>query len=83
MRTLLKVLAIAVCVVLALAAAGLGWLAVRKPAQRPPSTEKIEATPERLARGKYLVDHVTGCLDCHSDHAPGYGLPIKPALLET
>lgn len=27
---------------------------------------RIERTPERLARGKYLVNHVALCLDCHS-----------------
>ena len=25
-------------------------------------------TPDRLARGKYLVEAVTGCMDCHSPH---------------
>jgi mono/diheme cytochrome c family protein len=25
-------------------------------------------TPERLARGRYLVEAVTGCMDCHSPH---------------
>lgn len=27
---------------------------------------KVEITPERLARGEYLANHVTGCIDCHS-----------------
>jgi len=27
---------------------------------------KAEASPDALARGQYLVDHVTGCLGCHS-----------------
>ncbi|MCF7825319.1 MAG: c-type cytochrome [Candidatus Marinimicrobia bacterium] len=26
----------------------------------------IKATPERLERGEYLVEHVAGCMDCHS-----------------
>ncbi len=26
----------------------------------------IDSTPERLDRGEYLVEHVTGCTDCHS-----------------
>ena len=58
MRMLMKVLGWLVLVV-ALAAGGLlAFLALRKPAMRPPSTEKIEATPERLARGRYLVENV-------------------------
>ena len=31
-----------------------------------------------MARGKYLVENVASCLDCHSDHTAGYAFPIKP-----
>ena len=27
---------------------------------------KVELTPERIQRGKYLANHVTICIDCHS-----------------
>ncbi len=27
---------------------------------------KVERTPERIARGAYLANHVTVCIDCHS-----------------
>jgi mono/diheme cytochrome c family protein len=27
---------------------------------------KVEVTPERVERGKYLANHVTVCMDCHS-----------------
>ncbi len=27
---------------------------------------KVKITPERVARGKYLANHVTVCVDCHS-----------------
>jgi mono/diheme cytochrome c family protein len=61
-----------------LAGAGLGWLIVRAPDRRPASAEKVEATPERLARGKYLVVNVADCVGCHSDfHADRFALPIK------
>jgi mono/diheme cytochrome c family protein len=52
--------------IVAIVAAAVAFIALKPPAQRPPSTEKIEATPERLARGDYLVNHVTPCLHCHS-----------------
>lgn len=32
----------------------------------PASDIDIERTPERLARGQYLAEHVSGCTDCHS-----------------
>lgn len=54
----------------------------RRPAQRPPSTERIERTPARLVRGAYLVEHVADCLTCHSDlRADRYGMPIKPGTV--
>lgn len=54
------------------------WLALRSPAMRPPSTEKVEATPERLARGTYLVHNVAHCVGCHSEiHGDRFGAPVK------
>lgn len=32
----------------------------------PPSNEKVEITPARIARGEYLAKHVAVCMDCHS-----------------
>lgn len=46
----------------------------------PPKDITIEATPDRLARGEYLVKNVMGCLYCHSEPNFDYwggGLP-KP-----
>jgi mono/diheme cytochrome c family protein len=78
MKTFLKAVGIALVVVVALIAGGASWLSLRKPAQRPASPEKVEATPERLARGKYLVEHVSDCLGCHSDHVDKFAFPVKP-----
>ncbi|HEV2720440.1 MAG TPA: cytochrome C, partial [Thermoanaerobaculia bacterium] len=78
MKTFLKVLGIAVLVVVALIAAAFSWLSLKKPAQRMAAAEKIEPTPERVARGKYIVEHVSVCLDCHSDHLLTYSMPVKP-----
>lgn len=32
----------------------------------PAPVLSVELTPERLARGQYLANHVTVCIDCHS-----------------
>ncbi len=77
MKTFFKVLGLLLLVVVALGAIGISWLALRKPAQRPVRALKIEPTPERLARGRYLVHHVTDCLGCHSDHTTEFAMPIK------
>jgi mono/diheme cytochrome c family protein len=81
MKTFLKIVGGALLVIVALLAAGIGWLSLRKPASRPASAEKIESTPSRLARGEYLVEHVADCNGCHSDHLTTYGFPIKPGTL--
>lgn len=73
-KALLGLLAV---IVLVVGAAAL-YVGVVLPAKRPASTEKIEATPERLARGKYLTEHVGGCLHCHSGVDTGkWGLPAR------
>lgn len=45
---------------------GLAFLYLRKPAQAPASQAKVLMTPERIARGKYLFEHVADCGGCHS-----------------
>lgn len=78
MKTFLKVVGGIALFAIALVIGAVTWLALRKPAQRPPSAEKIEATPARLARGRYLVNNVSDCLGCHSDHVDKFGFPVKP-----
>ncbi|HUO85491.1 MAG TPA: c-type cytochrome [Thermoanaerobaculia bacterium] len=79
MKLILKILIGLVVVVVVLAAAGVGYLTLAFPKKRPVSDLVIEPTPERLARGRYLVHHVTDCLGCHSDHlVDRWALPIRP-----
>lgn len=41
---------------------------------------KVEATPARIARGAYLANHVTVCIDCHSSRDwSKFAGPLKPA----
>lgn len=56
----------------------IGWRPFLGPRSRALTSRKFEPTPERLARGRYLVDGVFGCLDCHSDH--DWKAPGAPAL---
>jgi mono/diheme cytochrome c family protein len=82
MNRLIKGLVLIVCVLAVAAGVLIAVLAVRKPAQRPASAEKVEATPARLARGAYLVEHVCDCLTCHSDlRADRFNVPPKPGTL--
>lgn len=66
-------------VLIILVGGGFLFLLTMKPMQRPAPDLKIEATPERLARGEYLARSVWLCLDCHSElDRTRYGTPIKP-----
>jgi hypothetical protein len=75
MKRFLKVVGGSVLVIIAVLAV---FVTVKRPASRPASTEKIELTPERVARGRYLVENVSDCLGCHSDHVLRFGVPVKP-----
>src|SRR5687768_4325213 len=80
MRTLLKIVGVLVVVALVAAVAGVGYLYAAYP--NVELTEyRIEATPERLARGKYLSDHVTGCTTCHAQR--DWSRFAGPAMPET
>lgn len=62
-----------------LAAAGAAWFEIKYPIVAKPSGAKVESTPERIARGKYLFHHVSSCADCHSDvDFDRFGFPTKP-----
>jgi hypothetical protein len=78
MGKVLKIVGRIVGLAILLVFGGVGWLAVRSPALRPASTETFERTPERLARGQYIVEHVSDCAGCHSDHDyDRFGIPVK------
>lgn len=59
---------VAVCTLLALAitARSAARSDVPEPRVRPLTHRTFERTPERLERGKYLVNAVAGCFNCHS-----------------
>jgi len=64
-------LVVLLCLVLVLAVgitATIGWRPFIGPRSRPLTSHVFERTPERLARGKYLVEGVTPCMVCHSPH---------------
>lgn len=48
------------------ASGGVTYLAARKPATAPASTIRVEITPERVARGKYIFENLADCAGCHS-----------------
>jgi mono/diheme cytochrome c family protein len=67
MSKLVKVLVGLVAVAAVVVAAGVAYLYVALPAVSPAPDIAVEATPERLARGRYLAEHVMGCRGCHTE----------------
>ena len=66
MKTLLKVVAGLVLLVVVVFALLIGYVVMFKPGIAVDEA-KVDATPERLARGKYLVENVAQCAACHSE----------------
>ena len=71
MTKILKIAAYGVAgliVVLAIAISlTIGWRPLIGPRARPLTNRTFERTPERLARGRYLVENL-GCFECHGEH---------------
>lgn len=75
-----KMLLTLLLVVIVVPVAGLTFLYVRKPAQVPASATKVPMTPERVARGKYIFQHLADCDGCHSQRDfSKVGGPVVPS----
>lgn len=66
MKTLAKIVGALIVLLLVVAGCGFGYLMLAFPKVPPAPTVKFDASPEKLARGKYLNDHVVGCTTCHT-----------------
>ena len=81
MKTLGKILLV-ICVLLAAAITfTIGWRPFIGPRARATSNRQFERTPERLARGRYLVSGLVGCETCHSPKDwKTHGAPNLPGM---
>ncbi|RVT98023.1 c-type cytochrome [Mucilaginibacter limnophilus] len=66
MKKFLKWIAIIVILVVVVAISAASYVSFALPDVGEPENIKVELTPERLARGKYLAHSVAVCIDCHS-----------------
>jgi mono/diheme cytochrome c family protein len=85
MKTLLKIVGGLVVLLLAVAACGYGYLMFAFPDVPPPRADvKFDASPERLARGQYLANHVSGCTTCHAQRDwTKFSGPVKEGTVGT
>jgi mono/diheme cytochrome c family protein len=79
MKLLIRLAAVLVGLVLLLVLGGLGYLFLALPRVGAAKEVRVEVTPERVARGKYLANHVAFCTVCHSERDwTKFGAPILP-----
>lgn len=61
-----KIFGRSLIIILVFLAAALAYVIFALPNVGAAPSISIQKTPERLERGKYLANHVTACMDCHS-----------------
>jgi hypothetical protein len=66
MRKFLKVAGVLLVIVVLVIIGGITYITQALPAIPVQKDLHVELTPERVARGEYLANHVTACMDCHS-----------------
>jgi mono/diheme cytochrome c family protein len=66
MKKLIKIVAYLAITTVVIVIVIVAYVSFALPNVGPPEDIKVEITPQRLARGKYLAMHVSNCLDCHS-----------------
>jgi mono/diheme cytochrome c family protein len=66
MKKIFKITTIVVGITIVITTALLTYVKFALPSVAKAPDLKIEYTPERIERGKYLANHVTMCIDCHS-----------------
>lgn len=85
MKRLRKILVYGLATLLVLLVVGInftiGWRPFLGPRTRPLTDRRFDVTPERLARGRYLAENVSSCMDCHSPHDwTQHDNPITPGM---
>lgn len=79
MKKFLKIFGGIVLALVVLVGGGLLYFISAFPKVGPAADLKIEPTSEKIARGKYLANHVSVCIDCHSTRSfDFYSGPIIP-----
>ena len=66
MKKVIKILVYALALIVVASIVLVTYVKLALPNVGKPEQISIERTPERIARGKYLANSVTVCIDCHS-----------------
>ncbi|WP_339880938.1 cytochrome C [uncultured Algoriphagus sp.] len=66
MKKIFKILAYILGVLILVVIIGIAFVNFTFPKVKPAQNLTIDHSPDRVARGAYLANHVTVCVDCHS-----------------
>ncbi|WP_285010943.1 c-type cytochrome [Pedobacter faecalis] len=82
MKKLFKVLGYVILIIVLLIGCVLGYVKFGLPNVGEAIDLKVDSSPERIERGRYLANHVTLCVDCHSqrDWSKFAGPPVLTSL---
>src|SRR5262245_41536278 len=79
MQKLIKIVLFLVVILAVVVGAGAAYLFAKYPDVPAPENITVASTPEKVARGEYLSNHVTGCVVCHAEpDRTKYGIVVKP-----
>lgn len=82
MKKLFKILGYIVVILIVAVAGLLTYVKTALPNVGGAPTLTVEATPERIERGRYLANSVCVCMDCHSTRdITKFSLPLVPGTL--
>lgn len=82
MKKFTGIIAIVLIVIVVVVGSALTFVKVGLPNVGTTANIKIESTPKRIERGKYLANNVTVCVDCHSQRDWSLlGGPVKKGTL--
>jgi mono/diheme cytochrome c family protein len=81
MKKFLKRLIYVVIISVLIVVVGISYLVLVLPGVGKPEDIKVELTPQRIERGKYLANSVANCMGCHSAHDGTFAFPDIPDSL--
>lgn len=82
MKRLLKILGLLLLLAVVAIGGALAYVRIALPDVEAPADLRVEITPERIERGRYLANSVCVCMDCHGQRDWSlFSAPPKPGTL--
>ena len=79
MKKLFKILGVLLLILVVAGVGAVTYITQALPSVDTPAELKVEVTPERIERGRYLANSVCVCMDCHSQRDwNAFAAPLKP-----